>query len=238
MKWYRASIWILALLVLSACGYPAEQRLKTSDLPIHIAQVQSAVEAYQQQNKLLPYLYKDEERKLTTKYLVDLKSLSGYGADIPTTSFEKGGTYLYVLTDVEKKPLVRVYDLRVGDEISKIEGAIRTYQKENGKLPSKTKEGSFYHQIDFAAMNMNPVLIPSPYHIGEGLPVLMDEEGRVYVDYRTDLARYLQEKPEKPLPEEDLRIWLARVGLFVPAYSPLMELTPNGEPKLLPYQET
>ncbi|WP_044640250.1 hypothetical protein [Risungbinella massiliensis] len=236
MKWYRVSIWILALLVLSACGYPAQQRLQTSDLPVHIAQVQSAVEAYQQQNKLLPYLYKDEERKLTTKYLVDLKALSGYGAEIPLTSFEKGGTYIYVLTNVEKKPLVRVYDLRVGDEISKLEGAIRTYQKENKKLPAKAKEGP-YQQIDFEAMNMNSVLIPSPYHVGEGLPVLMDHEGRVFVDYRTDLARYLQEKPDKPLPGEDLRVWLARVGLFVPAYSPLMELDKNQIPQLLPYRE-
>lgn len=236
MSWYKYIFLLLSLLVLGGCFYPAERRQQVSDLPTHIAQVQSAVELYQQQNQFLPYLYKEEDRKLTTKYLVDLKAVSGYGAAIPPTAFEKGGNFLYVLTDLERKPLVRVYDLRVGDEMDKLETAIRTYQKTNGKLPIQ-QQGEHYHQIDFAALHMDPIYIPSPYHVGMKLPVIMDDQGRVYVDYRTDIARFLQEKKEPPAPDEDLRLWLSRIGPFVPAYSAPVQLMDNQEPKLLPYRE-
>lgn len=236
MKLRKRIPFFFALFLLAGCMYPNELRQQASDLPMHIAQVQSAVEMYEQQQKILPFIYKEEERKLTTKYLVDFQSLGGYGANIPPTAFENGGYYLYVLTDLEKKPLVRAYDLRVGDEITRLEMAIRAKKAKDGKLPIKGK-GEHYHEIDFDALRMDPLTIPSPFHIQQELPVVMDDQGLVYVDYRTDVVQYLQEGKEKPEKGEDLRHWLSRQGLFVPAYAAPMVMEENKEPKLVPYRQ-
>jgi hypothetical protein len=224
--------FFLAMLVLSGCMYPQNELQQIDQLPLHIAQVQSAVEAYQHQFKFLPYKYEEDEYKFTTKYLVNFQELAKAGGQIPPTAFEKGGTFIYVLTDVETKPQVKVFDLRVNDKVSEIQPYVLTYLKEHGKLPAKEKVADGYYSIDYEKLGIDPVTIPSPYHSDLQLPLIIDEKGRVYVDYRMDAMRMIQESKQKPSGKEDLRYWMSRHSYFVPAFSPPMVYR-NQEPVLM-----
>jgi hypothetical protein len=51
----------------------------------------------------------------------------------------------------------------------------------------------------------------------------------VYVDYRSDAMQMLQSSKEKPADGSDLRLWMAKQSLFVPAFSPPMQLQ-KGDP--------
>ena len=69
--------------------------------------------------KVLPYRYKADEIKFTSKAVVDFQALKGYIDQIPPSAYENGGFFIYVLTNVEEKPLVRLFDLRVNDQVEK-----------------------------------------------------------------------------------------------------------------------
>ncbi|RAL22642.1 DUF3939 domain-containing protein [Thermoflavimicrobium daqui] len=229
MKRWLIGFSIFCTIFLSGCLFPQEERQQLDQLPNHIAQVQSAVDVYKQQKKVLPYRYKDEEIMLTTKYLVDFDILKGYLAEVPKTSFEKGGNYFYILTDVEKKPIVRVMDLRINEEIRMVQPLIHEYQKQKKQLPIKNKIDANYATIDFDKLRIRSVVIQSPYSSQIKLEPVIDQKGRVFIDYRPEAMRLIQKAKEKPDANQDLRIWLAKQSYFVPAYSPPMKFK-NNEP--------
>lgn len=234
MKRFRKAICLFLLMgLLSGCLYPQERRQQLDQLPQHIMRVQSAVEAYYKENKVLPYKYTEDEYKLTTKYLVNFKELQGYLGDIPPTAFENGGNFLYVLIDVEKKPTVRLFDLRVNEEISKVQNVVNQYKQERGKVPGNEKVGPDLYTIDFDQLEMDPVTIPSPYSTEMNLPLLVDSKGKVYVDYRTEAMKMIQKAKQKPEAGQDLRVWLAEGSFYVPAFSPPMKYE-HGDPLFIP----
>ena len=48
---------------------------------------------------------------------------------------------------------------------------------------------------------------------------MMDGEGKVMIDYRTEAMKMIQKAKEKPSENEELRIWMVKHSLFVPAFS-------------------
>lgn len=221
-------VYFLLFSLLSGCLYPQEKRQQIDQLPQHMMRVQSAVEAYEKEHQVLPYLYTEEEYKLTTKYKVNFKELQAYG-DIPPTAFERGGNFLYVIIGVDTKPTVRVFDLRVNEEISKVQPYVTQYVKKYGEVPGKEPVGAGYYTIDFDKLKMDAAEIPSPYSTGTHLPLLVDQKGVVYVDYRSEVMKKMQATAAKPDAEQDLREWLAQDSFFVPAFSPVMKVE-NGDP--------
>ncbi|SEN27681.1 hypothetical protein [Lihuaxuella thermophila] len=219
----------LLMGLLAGCLYPQERRQQLDQLPQHIMRVQSAVEAYHKENKVLPYKYTEDEYKLTTKYLVNFQDLQSYLGNMPPSSFEQGGNFLYVLINVEKKPTVRLFDLRVNDEIGKVQQAVDRYRQEHGKVPGNGEVGAGFYSIDFHQLGMDAVTIPSPYSAETDLPLLVDGKGKVYVDYRMEAMKMIQQAKKKPEAGQDLRIWLAEGSFYVPAFSPPMKYE-QGEP--------
>ncbi|MBA4495612.1 DUF3939 domain-containing protein [Paenactinomyces guangxiensis] len=227
---------VLMMGLLSGCLYPQERRQHAEQLPQHIMNVQAAVDAYFKEHKELPYKYTENEHKLTTKYLVNFKTLQGYLNDIPPTAFEKGGNFLYVLINVEKKPTVRVYDLRVDGEISKVQPYVNRYVEEKGQIPRLDQVASGYYTINFDQLGVDPVTIPSPYSTDTQLPLLVDSQGKVYVDYRTEVMKKIQGSQKKPEAGQDVREWLAQDSFFVPAFSPAMKME-EGDPVFAPVRQ-
>lgn len=235
MRFKRSSLLAVAgaILLLSAgCMYPDEQRMQMDRLPQQVAQVQSAVDAYFRQNKILPYTYTEEKQKLTTKYKVNFNELKGFLGEVPPSSFDKGGYFLFVLVDVEKDPTVRLFDLRANDAVSKIEPSIKGYVEHHQSLPEKTRINQYFYTIDYKKLKLEAVKIPSPYS-QEKLPLIMDQKGKVYIDYRREVMYKWQQAAQKPSEQTDLRLWLAKDSLYVPAFSPLIKMKGN-EPQLLP----
>lgn len=226
---YKTFIWISLLILLTGCLYPEERRIQLDQLPEHVQRVEAAVKVYKENNEgWLPYLYREDEVKFTTKYLVDFQRLQGYVGEIPPTAFEKGGYFIYVLTDVEKSPKVRLFDLRVNDEVSRVQPVVQMYLEKNKTLPLKEKIDDQLYTIDFEKIKMEPIMIQSPYSSSE-LPLLIDDKGKVYIDYRTEAMKKLQNSKQNISPDLDLRMWLSEDSFYVPAFSPPMKLK-NQEP--------
>ncbi len=217
---------LLCSLCLTACMYPTEQREQLADVNTHVARVQAQSEQYFAQNKVLPYKYSNEERKFTTHYLVDLSQLP----EIPPTAYEKGGHFIYVFVGAEgKHPLVRLFDLRVNDQVEKVQLAVNDYKARTGQLPIKAKEPGGYADVDLAKMSLEDISIPSPYFSDAKLPILIDQQGKCFLDYRGDITRLIQTAKQKPTAEDDLRRWITNSSLFVPAFSPKMKLGTHDE---------
>lgn len=214
---------------LSGCLYPQEKKLQLDQLESHVSQVQSAVELYQKEKKVLPYRYQADEIKFTSKATVDFKELQGYINQIPPSSFEKGGYFLYVLTNVEEKPLVRLFDLRLSNQVDKVQTMVMDYQQKKKQLPIKEKITEGIYTIDYQKLNMDEITVPSPYDTQANLSFIMDGKGRVRVDYRTEVMKMIQTAKQKPAVGEDLRFWMAKQSLYVPAFSLPMKYE-NNEP--------
>jgi hypothetical protein len=224
-RFISVSIAMYCFLVLSACMYPNEERQQLSEVDNHIARVQSQSEQYLQQNKNLPYKYVPDDRKFTTHYQVDFQLLP----EIPMTAYEKGGNFIYVFVGAEgKEPLVRLFDLRVNDEVEKVQLAVTNFKTKNGVLPIKAKEPNGYYNVDLDKLNLSDISIPSPYFSDSKLPFLMDKNGKIYLDYRGDVTRIIQTAKQKPAQNEDLRLFLARNSIFVPAFSPIIKIGEQG----------
>jgi hypothetical protein len=217
---------LFMFVMLTACMYPNEERQQLGDVGNHVARVQAQSEQYFQQHKMLPYKYSADNRKFTTHYLVDFQLLP----EIPMTAYERGGNFLYIYVGAEgEQPLVRLFDLRVNDEVEKVQLAVHNYKIKNKSLPIKTKEPNGYFDVDLEKLHLSDIKIPSPYFSDARLPVLMDKNGRIYLDYRGDVARLIQTVKQKPSIQEDLRLFMAKNSLFVPAFSPPLKAGKRGE---------
>jgi len=230
-------IYVLLLLcLLSGCLYPQEKRLQLDQLPLHVERVQTAVDMYYQKKKVLPYRYKADEIKFTSKAVVDFQALKGYLDQIPPSAYENGGFFIYVLTNVEEKPLVRLFDLRVNDQVEKMQLRINDYKQRHHQLPIKEKLDSKHATIDFDKLGMDEVQIPSPYDQTAMLPLIMDQQGKVMIDYRTEAMKMIQKAKKKPSEKEDLRIWMAKHSIYVPAFAKPMKFV-KGTPVFTTVQE-
>jgi hypothetical protein len=162
---------------------------------------------------------------------VDFKELQGDLGWIPPSAYEQGGDFLYVLVNVEKKPTVRLFDLRVNDKVEQVQPYVREYYSKHKKWPIGAQVAPHFFELDYEKLGIDPVTIPSPYSKAE-LPLILDDRGLVYVDYRTEAMKKWQTAKVKPTEDEDLRLWLAEDSFFVPAFSPVMKMK-NSEPVLM-----
>ncbi|MCH5586464.1 hypothetical protein MK805_16105 [Shimazuella sp. AN120528] len=223
---FRLGTIMIGFLLLTACMYPQEERQQLADIGNHVARVQAQSEQYLQQHKTLPYKYSTDDRKFTSHYLVDFQLLP----EIPMTAYEKGGDFLYVYVGAEgKQPLVRLFDLRVNDEVEKVQLAVNNYKSKNKSFPIRSKESNGFFDVDLEKLHMSDIKIPSPYFSEANLPILMDKNGRIFLDYRGDVTRLIQTAKQKPSTQEDLRLFMAKNSLFVPAFSPVLKVGKQGE---------
>ena len=202
--------------------YPEERGLQTDRLPEHVAMVQSAADQYWEQNRRFPIKEDPGRAKASPyeKYVVDFSKLEGYIGQIPPSAFEMGGHFLYVLVVSENKMQVRLVDLRVADRLRDLQVAVDAFRDKKKRLPTAASAGEGFYAVDFQAMGLEEERIPSPYTAGLSLPLVMDRQGRLYVDYRPEILRLLQEGKRKRDEAGDLREWLIRDSIFVPARSP------------------
>lgn len=226
----------LMLGLLCGCLYPQEEKLQLDQLPMHVERVQSAVDLYFKEKKVLPYRYKADEIKFTSKAVVDFQALQGYIDQIPPSAYENGGFFIFVLTNVEEKPLVRLFDLRVNDQVEKAQTMVTDFKRKHNRLPIKEKLDSQLSTIDFEKMKMDEIEIPSPYDGAATLSLMMDHKGRVMIDYRAEAMKMIQKAKKKPSDKEDLRNWMVKDSLYVPAFSLPMKYK-KGEPVFTSIQE-
>lgn len=130
------SLLIILSVILSGCLYP-QDKLAENQVPYEdqVKSVQSAVDRFQKDNGgILPIKTRDASTPIYQKYPIDFQKLvPKYMAEPPGNSFENGGIFQYVLVDVETKPTVKIFDLRIAETIRDVMIRIRA----NGYPPYK-----------------------------------------------------------------------------------------------------
>jgi hypothetical protein len=217
----KKGIFLLSILVLllSGCMYP-QDKLIQNQIPYEdqIVSVQNAVIQFQKDSGgLLPIKTKEGDTPIYQKYPIDFqKIVPKYLADTPANAYESGGIFQYVLVDVETDPSVKLLDLRLAETIREIKLRISAY---GGYPPYKEQIGKNAFTMDFSKLNYKE----EPYAVSpfsnENLPFIAGVDGEVYVDYRIDLYKKLQEQNINITPNQDIRYLLVEDSMFVPAYS-------------------
>ncbi|WP_054949595.1 hypothetical protein [Numidum massiliense] len=220
----------------AGCMYPGERKTGGMEaLPAHVDDVQRAVERYRDDTSVLPIKTVEADTPLYQKYVVDFgRLIPQYVSDAPPSAFEKGGSFMYVLLEVENNPTVKLFDLRVSDAVQKVQQEVDRYRDKQNRLPQGGELSPGVFVLDDAAVRAARQPIPSPYSEELTLPFLIDSSGTVYVDYRGDLTRLVQKLDTQPPAKKDIRYLLTNDSLFVPAHS-LPYKVEQGE--VVPYSQ-
>lgn len=225
--------FLLIAILLSGCLYPkgelAENQIPNEE---QLKTVQSAVEQYMEStNGLLPIKTKPADTPIFEKYLIDFTALKEKGvlADIPGNAYEKGGYYQYVLITPEDNPRVKLLDLRITEEIRKVNVKLNLYRNKNLYPPFGNEIEKGIYQVNYEKLGIKE----PPYVVStlsrNNLPIIMDKNGQLYVDYRIDLQQALGEFEHDYKPGDDIRMLLAENTPFVPAYSLPYTVSEDGD---------
>lgn len=227
-----ANLTVLSVL-LSGCLYPDERKAE-NQVPsaFYLEATQKAIEQFQQDTGVLPIVTKQMDTPIFEKYEIDFrKMIPRYMPDAPGNAFEKGGVYKYVLIDVETKPTAKLLNLGAVSTVADVQSAVNRYRGYYNKLPIKDDLGNGYYSIDHEELGVKTWQVPST--VGQNfLPLVMNANGEVGIDYASDIAQLLREKKVEVPKNTDPRYVFARESMFVPAKSFPYELV-NGEPRLL-----
>ena len=195
----------------------------------HVDAVQRAVDAYRESSGgLLPIKTREAVTDIYIKYPIEFSQLvPAHLEKIPSSGFEKGGLFQYVIMDVETNPTVKLVDLRAAERIRELN--LRK-SINDGYIPYNDEINNGVFEIDFKTMGFeNALTVPSPYSDTQ-LPLVVGGDGNFYVDYSIDLYRILSEEKPEVEPGEDIRYLLEDISPVLPAYSLPYTVNEDNEP--------
>lgn len=220
--------------LLTGCLFPDNQKAqKQIPYETQLQLVQTSVNQYKENTGVLPIKNKEANTPIYEKYPVDFQKLvPKYMEEPPANSFEGGGIYQYVLINPETNPEVKLIQLENVGEVQKLQVRLDVYKREHGYPPYKDVLPSGVFTLDYKKLGLKeePHVI-SPYS-KKNLPLLIDKEGKVFIDYRMDLYEMIKEKENQIQEGEDIRPYLFENSPFVPVYSKQYTVK-NGEPVLI-----
>lgn len=229
------TIMIVSVL-LTGCLYP-QSELTKNQVPndAQLEMVQTAVDEYRENtNGLLPIKTKESDVPDYEKYIIDFAVLKEEQliADIPGTAYENGGVYQYTIINPEDDPKVKVIDLQITEQLRGVNLKLNQYRVENTYPPfgEQIEQGIFQLNAKKLGYKSEPYVV-SPF-TNENLPFVLDQQGELYVDYRIDLKRALEEYDHSFETGDDIRALLEDNYSIVPAYS-LPYTIENNEPVFL-----
>ncbi|GAB3052798.1 hypothetical protein [Virgibacillus ainsalahensis] len=230
-------IHVFSLLILtfflSGCLYPDSEKSE-NQVPNEqqLENVQNAVEKYREESGgLVPIKTKENDTPIFQKYLIDFNALKETNSlsEIPGNAFENGGVYQYTIITPDDNPQVKLIDLRNTDTIRSVNVQLDIYRNEHIYPPFGDEIAEDVYNIDYKELGYDTApTVVSPFS-GENLPVIMDVNGNLFIDYRIDLNNALNEYEHDYGEGDDIRYLLADKSPFVPAYS-LPYTIENGEP--------
>lgn len=220
-------------LSLSGCLYPESEKAE-NQIPHEeqLETVQHAVEQYKEKNNgLVPIKTKPSDTPIFEKYLIDFNLLKEANVltQTPGNAYENGGFYQYALLDPENDPQVKLIDLRVTESLRMVNVQLDAYRSEHLYPPFGEEIDDNIYTIDHEKLGLDEVpTVVSPYSHND-LPIIMNEKGKLFIDYRPDLYQALEKYDHSYENGDDIRYILAENTPFLPAYS-IPYTVEDGEP--------
>lgn len=218
----------LILFILSGCMYPEEQRAGSNIPPeTDLQNVQNAVDNFQEsEGGILPIKTTSDTAEYL-KYQIEFTSIvPEYLSDIPTTAYENGGSFQYVILDAEDNPSVKIADLKIIEELRSLRLRING-MGEHVELGDQVGPNVYQLDLDYYNLSENPTVL-SPY-TGQELNVYYSGGQDFIVDYRKDLNMMIENEGLEFETGEDIRPVLYEYTPIVPIYSPEMTVDENNE---------
>jgi hypothetical protein len=210
------------LFILTGCLYPDEQRVE-NQVPYQdqILSVQQAVVQYRIENQALPVHHRETETNIFQQNLINFQKLvPKYMQQPPGNSFENGGVYQYVLVKVEEDPQVKLIDLTMTKGIQEFQRKVNDYRRKNRFAPVQEVVATGVFLLDHEKLKLKESpTVKSPFHPDHRLPLYIDGNGQVIVDYTIDLNYALNKFEHEFTDGDDVRGILIENFPFVPAYS-------------------
>lgn len=227
---------ITSMFLLTGCLYPKEELAK-NQIPneSQLEMVQNAVDQYvEMTDGLVPIKTKPSDVDIYEKYLIDFTILKENNliSEIPGTAYENGGAYQYIILDPENNPQVKLIDLRISDKLRELYTKLDIYRSEHLYPPfgEQIEKGIYKLNYEKLGYKSEPHVV-SPF-TKNNLPVVMNTDGELFVDYRIDLQQALDEFDHSFEEGDDIRSILEDNYHFVPVYS-LPYTIKDGEPVFL-----
>lgn len=227
---------ITSMFLLTGCLYPKEELAK-NQIPneSQLEMVQNAVDQYvEMTDGLVPIKTKPSDVDIYEKYLIDFTILKENNliSEIPGTAYENGGAYQYIILDPENNPRVKLIDLRISDKLRELYTKLDIYRSEHLYPPfgEQIEKGIYKLNYEKLGYKSEPQVV-SPF-TKNNLPVVMNTDGELFVDYRIDLQQALDEFDHSFEEGDDIRSILEDNYHFVPVYS-LPYTIKDGEPVFL-----
>lgn len=233
----KCAMIFVAVIFLSGCLYPHERKSSVQATPYQdqLKLVQSAVDEFQKANGgLLPIQTKDMSTPLYQKYPIDFNRLAPrYMAEPPSTAYESGGDYQYVLVDVENNPTVKLIDVKMAEKIRDIKLRVQMYRQEHKYPPYQDVLARDLFTLDGKKLGeADSLSVTSPIS-GSSLPLMIDGDGEIYADYRTELVSCLKKSKKTFKPGTEIQDIIWEETPFVPAFSVKYTVNDKHEPVFL-----
>ncbi|WP_286059897.1 hypothetical protein [Bacillus mojavensis] len=233
----KCAMIFVAVIFLSGCLYPHERKSSVQATPYldQLKLVQSAVDEFQKANGgLLPIQTKDMSTPLYQKYPIDFNRLAPrYMAEPPSTAYESGGYYQYVLVDVEDNPTVKLIDVKMAEKIRDIKLRVQMYRQEHKYPPYQDVLARDLFTLDGKKLGeADSLSVTSPIS-GNSLPLMIDGDGEIYADYRTELVSCLKKSKKTFKPGTEIQDMIWEETPFVPAFSVKYTVNDKQEPVFL-----
>lgn len=233
----KCAMIFVAVIFLSGCLYPHERKSSVQATPYQdqLKLVQSAVDEFQKANGgLLPIQTKDMSTPLYQKYPIDFNRLAPrYMAEPPSTAYESGGDYQYVLVDVENNPTVKLIDVKMAGKIRDIKLRVQMYRQEHKYPPYQDVLARDLFTLDGKKLGeADSLSVTSPIS-GNSLPLMIDGDGEIYADYRTELVSCLKKSKKTFKPGTEIQDIIWEETPFVPAFSVKYTVNDKQEPVFL-----
>lgn len=229
-------VCIVVLFTLSGCLYPQNELAKNQEPnEAQLEMVQTAVMQYMEATDgLIPIKTKPSDVDRYEKYLIDFTKLKEQQllSEIPGTAYENGGVYQYIIITPEENPRVKLIDLRLTEKIREVNVKLDMYRNKNMYPPFGEEIDSGIYELNYKKLGFDSEpYVPSPF-TKNNLPILMNTDGELFIDYRIDLQEALNEYDHNYKEGDDIRPLLEDHYPFVPAYS-LPYSIKNNEPVFL-----
>lgn len=232
-----ALVLLLFMTTATGCLYPKDQ-LVQNQIPAKdaVLNAQTVINQYFTDTGMLPIVTSGAETPVYEKYRVDWAKLKSrhYISDPPSQAFEGGGHYYYIIINEETTRQVKLMDIAMYQQVSDIQRWMDDYANNDAKaeLPKKEEAYPGYYRIDFSKLGKKEPELLSIYS-GRAISPMIDDRGKVYLDYGLDIAQAVQKSGTAPQEGDDVREFLAQSSDLVPVKSPPYTWV-SGEPQAQP----